>query len=64
MIYTVYAEKDDITFIMEQTEDKMRCDAKIEVIGFYFGEPNKESTKKFAGKSQATITLAEMHKKV
>ena len=64
MIYTVYAEKDDMTFIMEQTEDNMKCEAKIEVVGFYFGEPNKESTKKFVGKRQATLTLAEMHEKV
>ena len=43
MIYTVYAEKDDMTFIMEETENK------IAVRGFYFGEPDDEATEKYYG---------------
>lgn len=43
MIYTVYAEKDDMTFIMEETENT------ITVRGFYFGEPDDEATKKYIG---------------
>ena len=43
MIYTVYAEMDDMTFIMEDTDEEIR------VIGFYFGEPNEEDTKLFEG---------------
>jgi len=43
MIYTVYAEKDDMTFIMEETENT------ITVRGFYFGKPNDKDTKKYLG---------------
>ena len=38
MIYTVYAKEDDMTFIMERTENT------LSVIGFYFGEPNEDDT--------------------
>lgn len=44
MIYTIYAEHDDITFIMKKEGNT------LEVIGFYFGEPDDEATKEFAGK--------------
>ncbi len=43
MIYPVYAEHDDITFIMEETE------TEVKVIGFYFGEPSDDSTEIFKG---------------
>jgi hypothetical protein len=44
--YTVYAEKDDITFIME--ERSVNNKTQISVVGFYFGEPNEEYTTEFA----------------
>lgn len=45
-VYTVYAEKDDMTFIItEDTEKKT-----LAVTGFYFGEPNEEATKEFNNK--------------
>lgn len=47
LIYTVYAEKDDITFIMKES------DHNIEVVGFYFGEPDEEATKEYQGKLKA-----------
>lgn len=47
MIYTVYAERDDITFIMKDGDDGLK------VIGFYFGEPDEEATKQFAGDTVA-----------
>ena len=43
MIYTVYAEKDDMTFIIEEEGNE------ITVKGFYFGEPDEEATKKYYG---------------
>lgn len=47
-IWTVYAEADDMTFIMEDG-----ADGSISVVGFYFGEPDKESTEYFRGKTKA-----------
>ena len=41
-IYTVYAEHDDMTFIMRKDEKS------LEVVGFYFGEPDDEATARFA----------------
>lgn len=46
-IYEIYAEHDDITFIMED------CNISLEVKGFYFGKPNKEATKQFYGSLKA-----------
>lgn len=53
-IYTCYASKDDITFIMEDTYK----DGKViltEVKGFYYGEPEEEATKQFYGDLKATF---------
>ena len=44
MIYTVYAEHDGITFIMKKEEKS------LEVIGFYFGEPDEKATEEYAGR--------------
>lgn len=43
MIYTVYARYDDMTFIMQEEDNK------LSVVGFYFGEPDEEATKTYAG---------------
>ena len=48
-VWTVYAEADDMTFIMEDTEDS------IKVVGFYFGKPTSEDTEYFRGKTEAII---------
>ncbi len=50
-IYPVYAQADDMTFIMEEKGNT------ISVIGFYFGEPDGESTEHYAG--SLTAELAE-----
>ena len=47
-IYTAYAEKDDITFIMQETKINGGKQTKVEVIGFYYGEPNEAHTKEYA----------------
>ena len=39
--YPVYSEKEDITFIMKETEDT------ITVSGFYFGKPNEKLTEQY-----------------
>ena len=49
--YPVYSEKDDITFIMKETTNK------ISVCGFYFGEPDEDLTKEYTGKLTAEKNL-------
>lgn len=44
MIYTEYAEQDNITFIMEEKNGQTACR------GFYKGKPDKEKTDKYYGK--------------
>jgi hypothetical protein len=53
MIYTVYAEKDDLTFIMEEEEKNGKIIVKV--IGFYYGEPSEELTKEYTGKLVAEL---------
>ena len=43
MIYTVYAQNDDMTFIMKQTDNSLEC------VGWYFGKPDEEATKQYVG---------------
>ena len=57
MIYTVYAEHDDITFIME--EEKQGNQVKVTVKGFYYGEPNEEDTKCYMDDLTAVVELEE-----
>lgn len=51
-IENVYCKSTDITFIMEHTYVNNEL-KKIEVKGFYFGEPNEEDTKEFYNKISA-----------
>ena len=53
MIYTVYAEKDDLTFIMQDTEREGKTIVKV--IGFYYGEPSEELTEEYTGKLVAEL---------
>ena len=48
-IYTAYAEQSDITFIMKDTLDHNGTPYKTEVIGWYYGEPDDESTRQYSG---------------
>lgn len=54
-IYTVYADRDDITFIMQGT--KKDTTTEMRVIGFYHGEPNNHDTLIFANKWKAEYAL-------
>ena len=56
-VYTVYAEKDDITFIM--TVEKEGKKEKHTVTGFYYGEPNEKDTKTFMNDPTAEFELEE-----
>ena len=47
-IYTSYASRDDITFIMQEKAIYGGKDIKLECIGFYFGEPEEAITKRYA----------------
>lgn len=56
-IFPVYAERDDITFVMIEQYDECTEDVvSLEVVGFYHGEPDPVSTKEFVGKRKATYT--------
>lgn len=59
-IRTAYAEKEDMTFIIRESCRKSLAygmeeivGESTEVIGFYWGEPNEESTEKYIGKLKA-----------
>lgn len=46
-IITTYAPETDMTFILEDTPEYTR------VVGFYYGHPDEESTRKFIGSIEA-----------
>lgn len=48
-VYTAYAAENDITFIMRDTFDMLGDPESTAVIGWYYGEPNEESTRQYAG---------------
>ena len=50
-VYTIYAEQDDITFIM--TVEKEGKKEKHTVTGFYYGEPNEKLTQEYKNESTA-----------
>ena len=52
-IYTTYAEKADMTFIMCDTFDKVGEVVSVECIGWYFGKPDETATKMYKGKLKA-----------
>lgn len=53
-IYTAYAEKNDITFIMEDLETDSGELIQTSVVGWYYGEPNDENTSYYIGKITAS----------
>lgn len=48
-IYTAYAPRNDITFIMKDTLDENGEPYRTDVVGWYYGEPDNESTRDFIG---------------
>lgn len=46
--YTVYADRDDMTFIMRDTVNG-DGKAETECIGWYYGKPNEKDTEHYAG---------------
>ena len=53
-IYEVYAEENDMTFIIRDT---FECENLLstEVIGFYFGEPDGDKTPYYIGNLKSTF---------
>lgn len=47
--WAVYAKGDDITFIMNAWEVQGSGRVSVNVVGWYWGEPNEEDTKYFEG---------------
>ena len=54
-IYTVYANRDDITFIMQGIRKDTTTEMRVR--GFYHGEPNNHDTLLFVNKWKAEYTL-------
>lgn len=52
-IRAVYAANEDMTFILKETTNPEGDPISTEVVGFYYGEPDDESTKHFIGKLKA-----------
>ena len=48
-LYTVYAPSADITYIMRDTFRLNGDWESTAVIGWYYGEPDEENTRKYAG---------------
>ena len=55
-IVEYYSEQGDITFIMMETYLRL-VPIKSEVVGFYYGKPNKEDTEQF--KNRGTVAYYE-----
>lgn len=53
-IYTVYAERDDITFIMQDKFDKYGEITSTAVVGWHYGTPDRKDTPEYIGKLIAT----------
>lgn len=51
-VHTVYAEQEDITFIMEETSRTGKL-CSLAVVGFYHGVPTEENTELYRGKTKA-----------
>ena len=48
-LYTAYAPDTDMTFILKDTLDDDGTPYRTEVIGFYYGEPDEDSTRQYMG---------------
>lgn len=51
-IEAYYSREADITFIMKETSNE-EGPVSTEVVGFYYGEPDEDSTHRFIGKLKA-----------
>ena len=54
-IYTIYQEQHDITFIMQEEIHEEGYVCSLEVVGFYYGEPNDKCTELFRGSLKASF---------
>ena len=52
-IYGIYQRNYDITFVMEEKFTNDDEPVSLEVVGFYYGEPDDELNKEFYGKTKA-----------
>lgn len=53
LIHAEYSVSGDMTFILKETRDENGDPVSTEVVGFYYGEPNEESTAQYIGKLKA-----------
>lgn len=60
-IYTAFAERDDITFIMEEINDENGEYITTRCVGWYAGEPNDENTKTFTDCLTVNVEWLKKH---
>lgn len=53
-IYTAYAERDDITFIMEEKYNKDGEITSTTVVGWHYGKPDRKITPNYIRELTAT----------
>ena len=56
-IYGIYAKSHDITFVMKECFDDTGEPLSLEVIGFYYGEPNERDNKLFSNDLKADFAF-------
>ncbi len=52
----IYSEKDDMTFIMQNTYED-GCLSSKELLGWYHGEPNENNDREYVGKFKAEYEI-------
>jgi hypothetical protein len=56
-VYGIYAKSHDITFVMKECFDDTGEPLSLEVVGFYYGEPNERDNKLFSGDLKADFAF-------
>ena len=62
-IYTAYAERNDITYIMKDTYDNGDL-LTTEVVGWYYGEPDEKNTRDFIGDLVAVYDTENLKQRI
>lgn len=56
-IYGIYSKEHDITFVMKEVFDSVGEPLSLEVVGFYYGEPNDRDNRLFCGDRKAEFAF-------
>ena len=56
-IYAIYVKEHDISFIMEEISDDRGLLMTLEVVGFYYGEPDDKLNALYKGSTKAEFSF-------